>query len=47
MRLSVVDLNEERQLDGLALDRTFLDKASGREVQRPQLAALLFFVRDR
>jgi hypothetical protein len=32
--------------EGLKLDRTFLDKASGKDVQRPQLAARLAFVRE-
>src|SRR5450756_115336 len=36
----------DRQLDGLRLDRTFTDKASGRDVARPKLAELLRFVRD-
>ncbi|MBA3947651.1 MAG: recombinase family protein [Herpetosiphonaceae bacterium] len=35
----------ERQLEGIQLDRVFTDKASGKDVQRPQLAALLAFVR--
>jgi DNA invertase Pin-like site-specific DNA recombinase len=35
-----------RQLDGLAVDRTFTDSASGKDVNRPQLAAMLGFVRE-
>ncbi len=46
VRVSALDQNETRQLDGVDLDRTFLDKASGKDVNRPQLAALLAFVRD-
>ena len=46
VRVSTVDQNENRQLEGLELDRTFLDKASGKDVKRPQLAAMLAFVRD-
>ncbi len=31
---------------GMQLNRTFTDKASGKDVKRPQLEALLGFVRD-
>ncbi|MEO8284311.1 MAG: recombinase family protein [Pseudarthrobacter sp.] len=34
------------QLEGQALDRVFIDKASGRDTARPQLTELLRFVRD-
>ena len=46
VRVSSLDQNENRQLDGLELDRTFLDKASGKDVKRPQLEAMLSFVRE-
>lgn len=46
VRVSSLDQNENRQLEGLELDRTFLDKASGKDVHRPQLTAMLHFVRD-
>lgn len=46
VRVSTVDQNTERQLDGQKLDRVFTDRASGRDTARPQLAALLGFVRD-
>jgi DNA invertase Pin-like site-specific DNA recombinase len=46
IRVSSVDQNTERQLDGVQLDRVFTDKASGKDVNRPQLAALLEFVRE-
>lgn len=45
-RVSTVDQVTDRQLDGLALDREFVDHASGKDVQRPQLAAALAYVRD-
>ena len=45
VRVSTFEQNESRQLEGLALDRTFLDKASGKDVNRPQLEAMLSFVR--
>ena len=46
IRVSSFDQNTERQLDGLKLDRVFTDKASGKDAKRPQLDALLKFVRE-
>jgi DNA invertase Pin-like site-specific DNA recombinase len=46
VRVSTFDQNPERQLDGTELDRTFTDKASGKDIARPQLDALRRFVRD-
>jgi DNA invertase Pin-like site-specific DNA recombinase len=45
-RVSSLDQNVDRQLGGIAVDRTFTDSASGKDVHRPQLDALLGFVRD-
>ena len=45
-RVSSLDQNPDRQLDGVALNRTFTDSASGRSTARPQLEAMLAFVRD-
>jgi DNA invertase Pin-like site-specific DNA recombinase len=45
VRVSTFEQNAERQLDGVELDRTFTDKASGKDTKRPQLDALLAFVR--
>ena len=45
-RVSSVDQNDARQLDGLVLDKIFTDKASGKDVHRPQLQALLSHVRE-
>lgn len=45
-RVSTVDQNTDRQLDGVDLDKVFTDKASGKDTQRPQLAACLDYVRD-
>ena len=45
-RVSSLDQNPDRQLDGVAVDRTFTDSASGRSTARPQLEAVLAFVRD-
>lgn len=46
IRVSSFDQNTERQLEGMELDKVFIDKASGKDVQRPQLEALLHYVRD-
>jgi DNA invertase Pin-like site-specific DNA recombinase len=46
VRVSTLDQRTDRQLDGVELDRVFTDKASGKDVVRPQLDALLAFVRD-
>ena len=46
VRVSTLDQNEKRQLDGLVLDRVFTDRASGRDTARPQLTELLGFARD-
>ena len=46
VRVSSVDQNEGRQLDGLELDKVFADKASGKDVARPHLKAALEYLRD-
>ena len=46
IRVSTLDQQEARQLEGIALDKTFLDKASGKDTKRPQLEQLLQFVRS-
>jgi DNA invertase Pin-like site-specific DNA recombinase len=40
-RVSTVDQSTARQLDGLTLDAVYEDKASGKDIERPQLKALL------
>ena len=45
VRVSSFEQNPERQLDGTQVDRTFTDKASGKDVKRPQLEALLSVAR--
>src|SRR4051794_9600326 len=46
VRVSSLDQNPDRQLDNLPVDRVFTDHASGKDVARPQLDALLRFARD-
>lgn len=41
IRVSSVDQNTGRQLDGLKLDRTFTEKASGKDTKRPELEKCL------
>lgn len=45
IRVSRFDQNPERQLEGLQIERRFADQASGKDVRRPQLEALMHFVR--
>lgn len=45
VRVSTDDQHPDRQLDGVALDRVFTDRASGRDTARPELTALLAYVR--
>ena len=45
-RVSSVDQNEARQLEGLTLDKVFTDKASGKDTKRPQLERALEFLRE-
>ena len=45
IRVSTFDQNPERQLDGIKVDRTFTDKASGKDIKRPELEALMSFAR--
>lgn len=46
IRVSSVDQNTDRQLEGIELDQVFTDKASGKDVKRPQLEAMLSFVSE-
>lgn len=45
VRVSTLDQNIERQLDGFILDRVFTDKASGKDADRPQLQDALNYLR--
>jgi DNA invertase Pin-like site-specific DNA recombinase len=49
IRVSSVDQNTERQLEGvqsLSPDKIFTDKCSGKDTKRPQLEAMLSYVRE-
>lgn len=46
VRVSSYDQNPERQLAHERLDRTFTDRLTGKDVNRPQLVELISFVRE-
>ena len=46
VRVSTLDQNTVRQLDGVAVDRVFEDQASGKDLNRPELEEMIKFVRD-
>ncbi|KIQ37558.1 hypothetical protein RT97_00275 [Variovorax paradoxus] len=46
VRVSSADQNDARQLEGVDLDKAFTDKASGKDILRPQLQAMLEYVRE-
>ena len=46
IRVSSFDQNLERQLEGIKLDKKFIDQASGKDIDRPALAELMNYVRE-
>ncbi|OHU29041.1 recombinase family protein [Mycobacteroides chelonae] len=46
VRVSTLDQNTERQLDGVTLDKRYEDKASGKDTARPALRECLDYVRE-
>jgi DNA invertase Pin-like site-specific DNA recombinase len=46
VRVSSLDQKTDRQLEGIDCDKTFTDKLSGKDLKRPQLDAMLAFVRE-
>ncbi len=46
LRVSALDQKELRQLEGVDLDKRFTDKASGKDMHRPQLQQLMEYVRE-
>jgi len=47
LRVSTFEQNTARQLEGIDVDKIFTDKASGKDTKRPELDALIQFVRER
>ncbi len=46
VRVSSLDQNTDRQLEGVQIDRTFTEKVSGKDINRPKLQEMLAFVRE-
>ena len=46
IRVSTFDQNPERQLEGISLDRKFIEKRSGKNTQRPELESMVDYARD-
>jgi DNA invertase Pin-like site-specific DNA recombinase len=46
VRVSSGDQNPERQLDGVDLDRVFVERASGKDTDRPRLQELQTYARE-
>lgn len=49
VRVSIVEQNEARQLEALKeydIDRWFIEKASGKDTKRPELQAMLDYIRE-
>jgi DNA invertase Pin-like site-specific DNA recombinase len=46
IRVSTFEQNPDRQLDGMVLDKRFIEFASAKNTNRPQLELLMDYVRD-
>lgn len=46
VRVSSEDQNPDRQLEGIQIDRRFLDKASGKDTKRPAFEEMMRFIRQ-
>ena len=46
IRVSSVDQNPERQLEGITVDKKFIDYVSGKSIKRPQLEKLIEYARE-
>lgn len=46
VRVSTVEQNTARQLEGVTLDKVFTDRVSGKSMDRPQLKLCLEYVRE-
>lgn len=45
-RVSTVEQNTSRQLEGVTVDKVFTDRVSGKDLNRPQLVLAIDYVRD-
>ena len=46
IRVSSIDQNTARQLEGVPLDKTFTDTCSGKDTRRPRRLACLDYLRE-
>ena len=46
IRVSSEDQNESRQLEGIKLDKVFVDKVSGKDINRPSFIAMMDYIRE-
>lgn len=46
IRVSSLDQNTDRQLDGIPLDKIFEDKSSGKNINRPEYKACMEYLRE-
>ena len=46
VRVSTTDQNTDRQFEQIEADRIFTDRVSGKDMNRPELAAMLDYVRE-
>lgn len=46
IRVSTIDQNPERQLEGISIDKKFTDYASGTTIKRPQLEMMFEYARE-
>ncbi len=46
VRVSSFDQNPDRQIEGIKVDKIFVDKVSGKDASRPKLKALLDYARE-
>lgn len=46
VRVSSIDQNTDRQLDGVQLDKVFTDHASGKDTNRPALVSCMDYLRE-
>lgn len=46
IRVSSFEQNPDRQLEGVKLDKRFIDKVSGRTIERPELTQLINYARE-
>ena len=46
IRVSTIDQNIDHQLEGVQLDKVYVDRCSGKNIDRPELQELLKYVRD-